>query len=115
MTAWPATLPQIPLLSGFEQDERDTAVRTAMEYGPDKVRPKVTAALFDSSCKIVLGFSDIDTLDTFYAETIDMSGTFTWTDQLTQSTASCKFLAPPRYEPAGAGVWIATLNLEIIR
>jgi len=114
MTAWPSALPQTPLLAGFDQQEKDTAIRSSMSYGPDKVRRRTTTAIYTVQASIMLDTSEIPTLETFYRTTMQVSGTFTWINHVTGSAANYRFTGPPHYAALGGGRWLTALSLEII-
>lgn len=114
MTAWPSTLPQTPLRNGFSQSQQDNAIRSAMSYGPDKVRRRTTVAIKQVSVNLILSQSQVAELDTFYNTTLDVAGSFDWTDHVSGQSATYRFMQPPAYAPTGKQLWATSLQLEIV-
>lgn len=114
MSTWPSTLPQNCLLNNYQETPRDTAVRSAMGYGPDKVRRRTTAQIVDITMVFWMDDADIAALETFYYTTIQVSGTFDWIHQRTLAAAEYRFMAPPMYAPVGNGRHLVTLQLELL-
>lgn len=114
MTDWPVTLPQNAMMGGFAQSQVDNSIRSSMSYGPDKVRRRTTAALKTSAIPLRMTTAQLALLDTFYNDTIQVSGQFDWIDHVTQSAATYRFLRPPTIEPYGGGLWYVLVDLEML-
>lgn len=114
MTAWPASLPQEPLLGGYQEIPQDTAIRSGMSYGPDKVRRRTTAVIRHITIRQRMTTAQVATLETFYYDTIQVSGVVDWIHHRTRAAAEYRFLAPPEYAPYGNGFWSVTMSLELL-
>lgn len=114
MTAWPASLPQETLRAGYLEDPVDTAIRSPMGYGPDKVRRRTTTAITMFTLTLRMTTAQVATLDAFYYDTIKVSGVVDWIHHRTRASARYRFLSPPQYSPYGGGFWAVVLNLELI-
>lgn len=116
MPAYPLTLPQAPLLSGFTHTERETAIRSAVSFGPPMVRQRATAALQPISCGTkALSLAQKEILRAFFTD--DLKGgalTFTW-PALSAHTGggvgNFEMVAPPEFVALGLGRWRASLQL----
>ena len=114
MTAWPASLPQDALMSGYREESIDTAIRSGMSYGPDKVRRRTTAVIRQVVIPLRMTTAQVSTLETFYFDTIQVSGVVDWINHRTRAAAEYRFLAPPKYQPYGGGWWAVQLEMEIL-
>ena len=114
MALWPASLPQIPLQSGFSQSRKDNNIRSQMGYGPDKTRRRTTVAIQSVIAAIELLEDELYILDDFYEANSAIP--WTWKDfqQPSMPDASYRFMSPPAYRPMGGQWWSVTLNLEIM-
>lgn len=111
---WPASLPS-PNASGFSQTLADNVVRTEMDAGPAKVRRRSTSGVKPATHPLLLDATQKDTLISFYETTL-VSGTlpFDHTDFLNSGTVAYRFVTPPGFTSAGANLWNALLDLEIL-
>lgn len=114
MTAWPASLPQNALMGGYVEEPLDTAIRSGMSYGPDKVRRRTTAVIRRVVIPLRMTTAQVSALETFYYTTIQVSGVFDWVNHRTLAAAVYRFLRPPAYQPYGGGWWLVNLDLEIL-
>lgn len=113
MASWPATLPQLPMASGFSESPPDTTVRTKMDAGPAKVRRRFTANVRPIKASFLMTTAQIADLDTFYVTTtVGGSASFTWIDPRTSSSKSFRFMAPPEYNLTSGDYWSVSLQLE---
>ncbi|MBK8909231.1 MAG: hypothetical protein IPM60_15525 [Rhodospirillales bacterium] len=113
---WPYSLPQRPLAQGFNEQARETAIRTQMEAGPPKVRRRFTAGIRTMGMQLRLTADQVATLDAFYDTTV-AGGTlpFDWVHPRTGVAATYRFVEPPFYQPVARGrVWTGTLKLEVM-
>lgn len=113
MSAWPSTLPQAPLASGFSRMQRDNVISSAMDYGPAKKRNRVTSYLYDIALSLLLTQAQVETLETFY--NANKTATWTWLDfgVVPYPAATYRFMAPPSTQPAGGDYFHVTLALEM--
>ena len=116
MPAWPASLPQLVAVEGYEESPPETALRTEMEAGPAKLRRRFTAGVRPLSVLLDLDAAQVETLDGFFVT--DLAGgslRFDWVHPRTQATVELRFLRPPVYRPLGSdAAWRAALHLEIL-
>ena len=112
---WPAELPQLVLQSGFGETFGDGALRSSMDTGPAKSRPRFTAAPRPVTARQTLTDSQAEILDAFYHTTLAMGAlSFGWVHPRTQAVATLRFTAPPRLQPAGGLYWTADYALEVL-
>lgn len=110
MSAWPAALPD-PSQFGYTQVPVDGAVRTPMQFGPDKVRRRVTYIPRIINCEFVVTDAQYTTLDDFYQ--LNASDNVNVTDPLTQASAVYKFVGPPVYNYLENGYWKVNVTFEV--
>ena len=114
MAVWPVTLPQRVLASGYEEISPDLTIRTQMDSGAPKVRRRWSAAPRLFTCRMVFTSAQAETFDAFYYTTL-VGGVdaFDWVHPRTEAAGSFKLVGPPSYAAAGAGMFIATFQLEL--
>jgi len=114
MPAWPASLPPAPLL-GLTEQPPDTTLRTKMEHGPAKHRPRFTAGVRDFSWPVKLTDTQKQTLDDFLMNDLVRGAlSFTHVDPTTKAAVSYRFTKRPAYELIESDRWLVTLPLEIL-
>jgi hypothetical protein len=116
VTAWPASLPQSPLIESYEESRPKTKLRTQMDFGPAKMRRRFTANAYPVKATMELATTDTLTLDTFHDTTL-AGGVlpFTLTHPRTGVTVNFRFVTEPAYTPTDdPAAWIVKLDLEII-
>ena len=114
MTAWPASLPQAPLI-GHTESAPDTVLRTRMDAGPDKLRRRSTAGVRAIAFPLLLTDAQVNTLDHFYL--VDLAGgalRFDLALPRTGGAVQMRFTAPPAYTLVAASKWQAVLRLEVL-
>src|SRR5262249_38482241 len=131
---WPAELPQIVQLSGYQESPPDLVLRTQMDAGPAKVRRRFTSGVRPIKASLTLHENECQMLDNFFIQ--DCAGgalAFDWqsqrspdaselvdeSDLVTDSTfllvaRSMRFVKPPTYQPLGGELYEAMLDLEIL-
>lgn len=113
MPAWPATLPQRLNRSNFSYTPEDGVIRTRMEQGPVKMRPRFTATTTVVTGTIVVDRTQYQTLDTFYRTTTSYGVTpFDWVDPITEAPCRYRFLAPPLPSAPQGDELMVTVQLE---
>ena len=118
MAAWPLSQ---RLRIGMTESYDAPVIRTQMDAGPAKMRPRTTTVVKPLTGSLVLNGTDVATLRTFY-ETTTVFGTevFTWTDPVDDSAINVRFTAAPSYTVrAGSAtpanrIWDVQLQLEIV-
>jgi len=113
MTAWPGSLPQTPLVQGYVQSYKDTAIRSTMDQGPDKLRRRVTKPLRLVQMQFMMTLAQVQTLRTFYNTTIQGIGLVDMTDSLTGVTTNYRFVGPPSFNFVEANNWAVGITFEV--
>lgn len=103
---------------GATIDVQDARVRSNVDHGPPKMRRRFTAAYRTWDFSILVTGSEKAVLETFYTSTLSQGVTaFDWPDE-TGTTASFRFVRPPRYtlkvghNVVGSRLWEVGLTLE---
>lgn len=114
MSAWPSDVPFFTLRRGFSHVEADTVLRTQMDDGDRKSRPRMTAArrsMTGSANMTLAQYRDArEFVDT------DLAGgalTFTATDPITGVTQTYQLMSPLRIVPDGLG-FLVSAQLDIL-
>jgi hypothetical protein len=116
MAAFPASLPSLDRLDpGVSVAPFDPVLRTAMDTGPAKTRPRFTMPDPGSWASVELGhgaytFAQVEALLAFWQANAAIS--FTMSDPGSGDVVSWRFLEPPRYRAKGAGKWSVAVKLE---
>lgn len=119
-TIWPATLPQRPLADSFEERWGATVLRTQMDTGAAKQRPRYSAAVEPLQVSYRMTPAQVETLRAFVRDTLAGGALpFEMTHPRTGATVTVRIVAGPdgpvTLRPWQAGVrWIAALKLEIL-
>lgn len=96
MANWPSTLPQSFESDSFTYQQKDNVVRTKMDQGPEKLRPRSTAVPINIIGTMTLTRTQATTLKSFYDITTKYgTEAFNWTDPITEIGAQFRFKAPP--------------------
>ncbi len=112
---WPVSLPEYVLAAGYQEEEPETAVRTAMETGPAKARRRFTAAPRPIKCAVRLSLAQQATLSAFYQSTlVGGSLAFDWVHPVSRAAVTMRFVGKPKYAPRTANRMDAQLDLEIL-
>jgi len=115
MAVWPVTLPTIPLVAGYSESPPDTLIRTQMDAGPARVRPRYTGGVRPIMAAISCTKAQVEVLDVFYVTTLQQgSQPFDWVSGRTGVTQSFRFTKPPVYKPEHQERWTVTLELEVM-
>ena len=115
MEIWPTTLPQCFLVDGFNSTYKDSVIRTKMDAGPVKTRPRYTKEQMLISGKLRLDFTQKQELDIFYKYNLSNGSLpFQWKDPISEQDMIFRFTEPPKYSPEGGQSLIAELSLEEI-
>jgi hypothetical protein len=113
---WPASLPQGVTVSGYDETPPDGVLRTQMDVGPDKTRPRNTAEVRKFTLRTPpLTQAQLETLDTFFVTTLARGALpFDWVHPRTGAEATFMFKAPPRYQASSRGSrWAAIMQVEL--
>ena len=120
--AYPASLPQNPLVEGFNDTRQKAALRSDMDTGAPKRRKRFTAAIRPLKFPTILNGTQRVTFDTFYKTTLgEGSLSFTIPDPVDGNTITVFFVAPPKFNIIGASgtaaatrQWQSIYNLEVL-
>lgn len=115
MATWPSTLPQRATRDGFQESADGVVLRSTVDVGPAKLRPRYTAEVKVFACALVLDSTQVATLETFYeTTTVFGTGPFDWVHPRTEAAASLRFRNRPTYSALGAGRFRASFALELL-
>lgn len=116
MATWPASLPQTPLIDGYQEAFPDVRLRTVMDAGPAKMRRRYTAAVTPIECRMVLTAAQVATLKTFYDTTLTGgTASFSWSNPRTSSAVTFRFAEVPIVSRISGSIYYsAPLSLEIM-
>lgn len=113
---WPETLPSMMRLDGLSNTLPGGVIRTEMETGPHKQRPRFTAAPEPLSGSVLLTREQTMIFDSFWSTTLKRGAlSFNWTHPRTLQEVEMRFICgdPPGYSPAGEH-YVLTMNLEVM-
>ena len=114
MPAWPASLPQHPLIAGYQETSPDLVVRSPMDTGPAKVRRRATAGVTQLRMAFRLTTAQLTTFRIFLqADLQDRALSFSWTNPVTGAAGWFRIVDPPQYEPAGPS-WRVAVVMEML-
>ncbi|MCK6475317.1 MAG: hypothetical protein L6Q35_00630 [Phycisphaerales bacterium] len=117
---WPVSLPTAMRIRDLNGAFGAGMIRTQMDAGPAKQRPRFTAAPAPYSGSMLMSGTQLQTLLSFYRTTLVMGAdSFEWTDPLTGSAAMVRMTAPPRVTslaPLAGGdeQWQVNLDIEVL-
>lgn len=112
MPSWPTSLPQRPLIEGYQETPPNVLLRTQMDAGPAKVRRRFTAGVRIYSVAYLLTSTQLTTLDSFFVSDCKHgSVSFTWPHPRTGANITVRFLEPPQYSSADQH-WRVTCKFE---
>jgi len=90
--AWPAGLPQCPILNGWSETPQPNIGAFAPEVGPPKMKRRSTAKTWLSTLTYRMTSAQVVTFKTFYETTLeDGSLPFTWPHPVTKTSYSWNF------------------------
>lgn len=111
MATWPATLPQTPLLNGYENTPQNSVLRSEFD-GYTKQRNRFTAVLNDVSESYFLTQTQYDTFKTFFESTLK-NGAEEFTKQNPESGVDELYRFVEPYSPSRVGLsWVVECKLE---
>jgi hypothetical protein len=113
---WPSLLPQNILVEGYVETPPQILVRTAMDVGPAKVRPRYTQGIRTIKGSVAMTRDQVEILRAFVDTTLD-GGTlaFEWTHPRTDAVVNLRFVEIPTAEAVlPDGLWLTRLSLEVV-
>lgn len=117
MIAWPASLPSLAELDGYSETPPDLALRSAMDAGPAKTRPRYSTGPTRLAGRLLLTAAQAEALRGFFAATTKGGAlTFEAPHPRTGAAAALRFLRPPElaHLAEGGGLWRAAVELELL-
>jgi hypothetical protein len=95
MIVWPATLPQTVDSDKYEERIQDNRLRTDMDMGPPKMRPRFSAVIETFTFEMDLTRTEASDFITFYKTTTKF-GTeeFQWVHPRTEAIVMMRFSTP---------------------
>lgn len=113
MADWPALLPQGFEPEGYKETPYRNMVRTEMDFGPAKVRPRFTASVRSFQGTMPMTRTQLDSLETFwYGSLVRGTASFNFPHPRTGVTISVRFVEPPAIVATGPNRFKVSLNLE---
>lgn len=116
--AWPAALPQSPLLSSYEEQLGRGVLRTAMAQGPAKVRRDVSIAPYTINVGMWLTEAQTAIFDTFYNTTLERMYRFSWTNKRTDTSIEARIVVDngqgPVYSQTDGELYYLSFVMEIL-
>lgn len=111
---WPLTLPQSPLISGFELIKRPNTIRSDVDVGRAKVRRRYTKKMEDMQCSFLMTQEQWNIFDAFFETTLNGGvNTFNFTHPWTGETLELRSADAPKSKPASLYIMV-TWSLEIM-
>lgn len=91
-SAWPATVPQCPILNGLSEQRQPNIVSFQPDVGPPKARRRSTAVATLTNVIFRMTNDELDAFNTFYEDTLkDGSLPFTWDHPRTKDSYTWMF------------------------
>jgi len=113
---WPATLPQCPLLNGWDETPQPSVTSFIPEVGPPKARRRSTAKVWISSVTYRMSNAQILTFLTFYETTLeDGSLPFSWDHPITNVIYNWQFDPQNRPRIARIGPKFQSVSFNLLR
>lgn len=110
---WPGSLP--PSWGGkASRDPGDNTIRSQMEIGPAKARPRSSADTIAISFVLRLDRTEWKTLDDFYLVDCKKTLPFDWKDfaDASEPTATFRFMRRPKAVHDAGPYWNVTIDME---
>lgn len=116
---WPATLPQAPLIEGYESEMKDSRFISNVDAGLNKVRNRYRAVPKNVTENYILKNSQKQIFANFYNDTLaGGSSRFIREDPETLVTMSYRMTTVPTYTPIGADkdgiIWRVAFDAEVL-
>jgi hypothetical protein len=114
MPSFPASLPP-PEHRGLSETPQNAVLRSDMDMGPAKQRPRFTAASTYLDLSYLLTLPEMAVFETFFiTDTLRGAVAFDYSHPRTGSTVQARFREPPVYTPDSRKLWRVACKLEIL-
>lgn len=111
--AWPGTIPQVPLLSSFDERPRSIRINSSMDVGPPKSRRRYTKELRDQTWQFVMTETQRTAFDSFFYTTLSGGSlAFDHTDPVTDTTKTFRFTGEPTFRPLSGTRWLVSMEVQ---
>jgi len=112
---WPPGISQAFTSDAFAEKPQDVTIRTDMDTGPPKVRPRFFNPVRTYSCEIILrNAAEYETLrDFYYVICAGGTDTILLAHPITGDPTSFRFASPIEFSAIGIA-WRATFQLEAL-
>lgn len=115
MPIWPETLPQSPLSDGMRETPADVLVRTSMDTGPAKFRPRTSAGVARLALSYIMSRAEVESLSDFFNDDLMWGSlSFSFPHPRTEEPVDCRFRQPPVYAPINGDFFKVTMELEVL-
>lgn len=117
MPAWPASLPQDPLLDGFTAEAPDNLEESEMDAGPPRTRRRFTAVEEAMTVSFLFSRAQLNTFRAWLKN--DIAGgalPYDWEHPI--DNVPCRVRIPkgslPTYEKLGTNVWRVSFAIRVL-
>jgi hypothetical protein len=115
MPVWPVSLPQAPIADGYQEQQGDSLLRTPMDLGPAKQRPKNTGGVKPVLWTWELDGGELTAFETFFEQTLEGGAlAFEMTHPRTGLGITVRIVKPPVAHPVTGDIWQLPLQLEVL-
>lgn len=115
MPIWPETLPQSPLSDGMRETPADVLVRTSMDTGPAKCRPRTSAGVARLALSYIMNRAEVESLSDFFNDDLMWGAlSFSFPHPRLEESVDCRFKQPPSYAPINGDFFKVTMELEVL-
>ena len=115
MAIWPSTLYSCILKDGYQEITPENTIRSAMGYGPAKVRQRASSNVRDVTMSLFCSDAQLATFETFYTSTVKYGsiqfGMFKPRYAHDTTSGQYRFVGQPAYANFNQG-WRITMKLE---
>ena len=116
MPTWPASLPQRLLADGFDEQAPDVLLRSQVDSGPEKVRPRFTAGVEPHRGQIQVTRPQLAAFRNFFKVDLVFGALpFDWVHPITEAPAVVRFADVPSWRARNRGaLFRISLSLKVL-
>jgi len=111
---WPPSLPDYFLGEGYSESPKDSVIRTANDIGLESLRNRYTTTITEINGSMHLTQVQVDTLNDFYANTLNAVLTFDMINPITSAVRELRFRAPPQFSSLAGEYYTVVMSLETV-